>query len=141
MSIERPLLPEDSGFWYPRWREMWEESLDEPSRRRITDAVWRGRSLADPVEARYAVTLAVQKRRLYRWYLVIAAAAIGMALFRLAIAFQTPTAAWSGSDWVLGAIWGFVLLATAPLGYWRYRLITEAEHRNRKVVAGHESDI
>lgn len=67
-----PPLPEDAGFWYPRWREMWEESLDDSTRKRINSAVWSGSPLTDPVEARYAVTLARKKRGAWRWWPAIA---------------------------------------------------------------------
>ena len=139
MTFEVPPLPEDPGFWYPRWREMWEESLDDSTRKRIKGAVWSGLPLADPVEARYAVTLARQKRSSWRWWPVLALFYMGIALTWLVFASKIPLTAWTWSDWLVGTVHVFVLLAAAPLGYRRYRLIVEAERRNRGVVASHET--
>lgn len=61
-----PPMPGDRDFWYPRWREMWEEELDEPTRTWISRAVRNGSALNDPVEARFAVTLAVRDQRAWR---------------------------------------------------------------------------
>jgi hypothetical protein len=139
MSLEVPPLPEDPGFWYPRWREMWEGSLDDSTRKRIKGAVWRGLPVADPVEARYAVTLALQQRRAWRWWPVLALLYMGMALTWLVFAFKTPLAEWTWSDWSVATLHSFVLLASAPLGYRRYRLTVGAERRNRSVVASHDT--
>lgn len=134
-----PRLPDDEGFWYPHWREMWEESLDAPTRSRIKGAVWRGLPLADPVEARYAVTLAHQQRGFWRWWPVLALFYMGLALAWLIGAAHRPLTAWTWWDWLIGTVHVFALLAAAPLAYRRYRLIVEAERRNRGVVATHES--
>lgn len=139
MSFEVPPLPEDPGFWYPRWREMWEESLDDSTRKRIKGAVWSGLPLADPVEARYAVTLAYKWRGSWRWWPAFALFIMGMSLTWLVFATRIPLTAWTWSEWLVGTVHTFALLAAAPLGYRRYRLIVEAERRNRGVVASHET--
>jgi hypothetical protein len=139
MSTEMPPLPEDPGFWYPRWREMWEESLDNSTRKRIKSAAWRGAPLDDPVEARYAVTLAHKWRRFWRWWPVLALFLMGISLTRLVFAIQIPFSMWTWLDWLVGFINVVVLLAAAPLAYRRYDLVVDAERRNRRVVAVEES--
>lgn len=134
-----PPLPEDPGFWYPRWREMWEESLDDSTRKRIKSAAWRGAPLDDPVEARYAVTLAHKWRGTWRWWPVMALFLVAISLARLVFAIQIPFSMWTWSDWLVGFINVVVLLAAAPLAYRRYRLVVDAERRNRSVVALEES--
>jgi hypothetical protein len=102
---EVPLLPEDEGFWYLRWREMWEESLDDEARSRIKRAVWKGLALADPVEARYAVTLAHRDRGFVRWWPVFAVIYVGIALTWLVVAVSSrPLEAWAWLDWLFGTL-------------------------------------
>jgi hypothetical protein len=139
MSFDTPPLPEDPAFWYPRWREMWEESLDESARKRITNAVWSGEALDDPVEARYAVTLASQKRSAWRWWPVVVLIFMGMAVTWLVFAARMPLSAWTWSDWMVGALHATVFVVAAPLAYRRYRLISDAERLNRGVVASHRT--
>jgi hypothetical protein len=139
MSFDSPPLPEDPAFWYPQWREMWEESLDESARKRITNAVWSGEALNDPVEARYAVTLASQKRGAWRWWPALALIYMGMAVTWLVFATRMPLWAWTWSDWLVGVVHATVLVVAAPLAYRRYRLISDSERRNRGVVASHQS--
>jgi hypothetical protein len=139
MSLEMPPLPDDPGFWYPHWREMWEESLDDSTRKRIKNAAWRGLPLDDPVEARYAVTLAHKWRGAWRWWPIMALLLMGISLTRLVFATHIPLTMWTWSDWLLGFINTVVLLAAAPLAYRRYRLVVHAERRNRRVVELKES--
>lgn len=117
---------------------MW-ESLDDSTRRRIKRAAWRGLPLADPVEARYAVTLSHRWRGSWRWWPVFALLLIGMSLSRLVIAGQVSLATWTWQDWLMGALNVVVLLAAIPLAHRRYRLVVDAETRNRLVVERAES--
>jgi hypothetical protein len=72
---------------------MWEDSLDDSTRKRIKGAVWSGLPLPDQVEARYAVTLARQKRGAWRWWPVLALFYMGIALTWLVSASKIPLTA------------------------------------------------
>lgn len=103
--------------------------------------MWSGSPLADPVESRYAVTLAHKKRSAWRWWPALALLYMGIAMTWLVFAFRSPLTAWAWSDWLVGAVHAVALVAVAPLAYRRYRLVADAERRNRDVVASHESDV
>lgn len=141
MEPKAPPLPEDDGFWYPRWREMWEESFDGRTRSRITKTVRSGRALVDPVEARYAVTLARRDRLVLRWWPVLVVVYLGVSLaWLIATISSRSLALWTWSDWTVGTLHAVAVVALGPLAYRRYRLVVDAERLNREVVASQESD-
>lgn len=128
-----PLLPDEKGFWYPTWRAAWEE-LDPVTRTRIGKTVRGGSALSDPLEARFAVTVAYREQALWRWWPIFSLVLVGFSVVALVFLFTNPLADWSWSDWLMGGAAALVVLLYPPLAYRRYRRSVTAERLNREVV-------
>jgi hypothetical protein len=135
MSKGVPLLPEDESFWYPNWRAMWDE-LDRPTRTRISRAVRTGTALANPNEARFAVTVAHRDRGIWRWWPLFSLIYVGIAVTWLIILSTRSVRTWS--EWFLMISAALVVVVYAPLAYRRYRRAVTAERLNRDVVASQD---
>lgn len=138
MTHRVPRLPEEEGYWYPDWRALWEESLDATARERIARAVRLGLPVTDPLEARFAVTLADRDRRIWRWWPLFSLVYVGAAVTFLVFLSRIPVAAWAWSEWLLAASAGTVVLIFPWLARRRYRRSVTAELLNRGVLVSGE---
>jgi hypothetical protein len=138
MSDRVPPMPGEESFWYPHWRAMWEESLDNPTRTRISRAVRGGLAMSDPLEARFAVTLAYRDQGAWRWWPLFSLIYVGAGVTWLLLLSKVPMTAWTWAEWLLMGSNTLVVLTYAPLAHRRYRRAVIAEGLNRQVVASHQ---
>jgi hypothetical protein len=94
--------------------------------------------MSDPLEARFAVTVAYRDRRAWRWWPLFTLIHVGGAVTWLLLLSRAPMAAWTWADWFLMGSATLVVLTYAPLAHRRYRRAVIAEGLNRQVVASHQ---
>lgn len=94
--------------------------------------------MSDPLEARFAVTVAHRDRGAWRWWPLLSLIYVGAGVTWLFLLSKAPTRAWTWADWFLMGSATLVILIYAPLARRRYRRAVTAESLNRQVVASHE---
>lgn len=98
-----------------------------------------GRAVTDPVEARFAVTVAVRERRIWQWWPLFSLIYLSAAATILWFLTRSSVSLWQWPDWLLACSAGAVILVFPWLSHRRYRRSVTADHLNREVVAATES--
>jgi amino acid transporter len=94
--------------------------------------------MSDPVEARFAVTLAHRDRRVWRWWPLLSMIYVGAGATWLFLLSKAPMTAWTWAEWFLMGSATLGILIYPPLAHRRYRRAVTAERLNRQVVASYD---